>query len=88
MEDFIFNRHTCIICGKKRNELFMKNVFGSSWACTKTNSYLYIKTCVDSSEILTALEIIQKLKTLKRIKLSHLSTASNVRPELTISRDK
>ena len=27
-------RHTCIICGKKRYEDSMTNVFYSSWACT------------------------------------------------------
>lgn len=88
MKEVNYTRHTCIICGKKRYEHNMKNVFASSWACTKNDFFFIINTCSDSSEIVTALLIIQNLKSLKRIKLSHLSSAENVRPELTFSQAK
>jgi hypothetical protein len=81
-------RYTCIICKRKRYEQNMKNVFGNSWACTDKYMFQY---CCDNKEIYEARIIIEKLKTFKHIGLKHLSTIStavNVTPELTISRDK
>jgi len=71
-------RHTCIICGKKRIELKMKNVFGSCWVCT-TNDFMFVtETCSDSKEILIALRIIEDTKKLKNINLKHIATAAVV----------
>lgn len=67
---FKMKRHTCIICKRKRYEMYMKNVFYNSWACKDKYFFQY---CCDNKEIHEAKIIIDKLKTFKYISLSHLS---------------
>ena len=66
---FSHNRHTCIICKRKRNEIFMKKVLSSSWVCT--DAY-YFKVCSDNEEIRIAEKIRDDLKKLKFIKIQHI----------------
>lgn len=75
-------RHTCIICGKKRYEKNMKNVFKSSWACTKNDFDFILDICANDKEIILAQKIIEDLKNLKKI---HIQSLLVVTPELTIS---
>jgi len=62
-------RHTCIICKRKRNEMYMENVFYNSWACKDKYNFKY---CYCNKEIDEAKIIIDKLKTFKHISLKHL----------------
>ena len=66
-------RHTCIICGKKRYEHNMENVFKSSWACTKNDFQFILSSCVDNKEINVAKRIIEDFKKLKLIKTQHVT---------------
>ena len=63
-------RHTCIICKRKRNEIYMKNVFKSSWACK--DSY-HFSVCSDHTDIRVIIKIFDLLKTLKHLNVKHLS---------------
>lgn len=72
-------RHTCIICGRKRYERNMKNVFLNSWACHDIYSY---KPCSGHPEIVKAIKILETLKNFKHIKLRHFSQVI-VPPERT-----
>jgi len=64
------NRHTCIICKRKRYELKMKKVFLSSWACSDP---FYSQNCSNHPEIKQANIILQQLKGFKHITLKHFS---------------
>jgi len=65
-------RHTCIICGQKRNEFYMTNVFANSWACEIVNRNKFIFPCTDNKEIRIAKQIILDLKKLKKINIRHI----------------
>jgi hypothetical protein len=67
-------RHTCIICGSKRNEFYMENVFNDSWACSKPKrGWRYVSSvCSDHSDIRLAKELIEKSKELKEIKITYI----------------
>ena len=55
-------RHTCIICKKKRYEVYMTNVFGNSWACSSNVWYRYTGyLCVDHPDI----RFVQTILTMK-----------------------
>lgn len=62
-------RHTCIICKRKRYERNMKNVFGSSWACT--DKY-YFQTCYVHNDIYLAKKIIEDIKKLTVLSYAHI----------------
>lgn len=85
-------RHTCIICGSKRYENSMKNVFLNSWACSIPLSYKrwthYV--CAGHIEIREAIQVIKIVSNWNKISLKHLSKISpeDVTPEQTISRGK
>ena len=75
-------RHTCIICGRKRYELYMKKVLVSSWACTD-GIYHFSNPCAYHQEILEAQEIIEKISSFKYITIKHLvggTSSENVNP--------
>ena len=65
-------RHTCIICGRKRNEHYMINVFANSWACEKNDFKFILPPCYVDSEIRIAKQIILDLKKLKKINIRHI----------------
>jgi len=65
-------RHTCIICGRKRYQVFMKNVFSNSWACEKSDSKFYFTPCYCHSDIILAQKILLDLKKLKILTNKHL----------------
>lgn len=69
-------RHTCIICGKKRFEYRMSNVFGNSWACRVNDSHFISFTCVDHSDISYSRRILSDLKKLQCINIKHLVAAT------------
>ena len=60
------NRHTCIICGKKRYEIKMEKILISSWVC--------IKDCSKHEDIPKAKEILSLYSQLKHINNKHLFT--------------
>lgn len=85
-------RHTCIICGSKRYENSMKNVFLNSWACSIPLSYQRwtYRVCADHIEIIEAIKVIKIVSNWEKISLKHLSKISpaDVIPEQTFSADK
>ena len=54
-------RHTCIICGKKRYERVMRNVFQQSWTCS-------LEKCLFHADVLTVKKILLLSKELSVIK--------------------
>ena len=68
-EEINYKRHTCIICGRKRYEHYMKPVLSSSWAC---KDKYYFQYCCEHEEIKQAQEIIDMLKKFKHIKRLHI----------------
>jgi hypothetical protein len=68
-DDNIYKRHTCIICKRKRYELYMKQVLFSSWAC---KDKYYFQVCSSHSEIRLAEKIREDLKKLKIINIKHI----------------
>jgi len=71
-------RHTCVICGKKRNEYRMKNVFGNSWACTVNDSRFIRTVCSDHSDFSYVNRIFRDLKKLQCINIKHIAAALSV----------
>lgn len=71
-------RHTCVICGKKRNEHRMKNIFGNAWVCGVNDSYFSRITCADHSDIFLSIKILNDLKKLKKIRITHIAAAMSV----------
>ena len=65
-------RHTCVICGAKRNEEFMVNVFKSSWACKSVLGYSFATPCYCHSDIDISRQILENVKKLKHVKPTHL----------------
>jgi hypothetical protein len=64
-----YNRHTCIICKRKRYERYMKRVLINSWVCT--DKY-HLQYCCDNKEIRIAEKIKEELKKLNHIKIQHI----------------
>jgi len=64
-----YKRHTCIICKRKRYEIFMKEILVSSWVCTDEYKH---KFCSDNEEIKIAVEFKKKFDKFKYINVRHL----------------
>jgi len=67
-------RHTCIICGAKRYEEHMKNVFGNSWACAKSKYYFQSSVCCEHEEIKDAIKVKEIVKNWKHLNYKHLQS--------------
>lgn len=76
-------RHTCIICGSKRYESKMTNVFLNSWACSSPKYYFQRMVCSDHKEISEALLVLNIISKWKLISLNYLSTLSNLQHEIS-----
>lgn len=59
-------RHTCIICKRKRYTEKMKKVFLNSWVCEDS------KECSAHSDIEIAKKIIELYKKLKKLNKMHI----------------
>lgn len=68
----IHKRHTCIICGRKKYEYKMENVFNNSWVCTSRNFDFSSYLCCEHPDILIAKKILNDFKKLKKIRVRHL----------------
>ena len=65
-------RHTCIICKSKRNENYMINVFGNSWACEFDKKYRHIsKPCYCHRDIVIMKKMILLKNDLKILSVSN-----------------
>ena len=64
-------RHSCIVCGKKRYQRYMKKVLHSSWACS-SGYWFQTSYCYEHPEILKAENILNEIKDFKFIKKQHL----------------
>jgi len=62
-------RHTCIICGSKRYEHLMTNVFKHSWACSNPKYYFQSTYCCNHPDIIIIKNIINESKKLKKLSL-------------------
>ena len=65
----MYKRHTCVICGRKRYEYFMKSVLRNSWAC---KDKYHLQVCCDNEEIRIAEKIIEQISNFKFIKKNHI----------------
>lgn len=72
-------RHTCIICGSKRKEEYMENVFVNSWACKRRRFTL--RACWLHPDIDILKQILELKKKLALLNLSYIY--KNVSPEQT-----
>ena len=67
--DNFYKRHTCIICKRKRYEIYMKSVLSSSWVC---KDEYHFQVCSDNEELRIAERIREDLKKMKFIKIQHI----------------
>lgn len=76
-------RHTCIICGSKRVEHKMENVFLNSWACKRDYTNMgRFRNCYCHKDIDILKQILELQKKLSLLNLSYIS--KNVSPERTL----
>ena len=63
-------RHTCIICKRKREEKFMQNVFGASWACCFIYHWVG-GTCENHPDIERIKHIQSEIKKLEKVRFNN-----------------